>query len=403
MRKPVGKRLLPPAKVGKLPLDSTVRWPTLSTPQVCYVMNSFSLTRIACRNTASPMIERLEVTNYRLFERFEVGQLGRINIFSGKNNSGKTTLLETLFLLGSAGNPNVMMTKEIVRNIAFDKHRVGVTVDILWKSLFNNLEMTKEFSLKAWHAVHGFTSLSGVVKFAKQINLPVKENIQKMQSSFSRGRSIELKYRHKNLEFSTSILEVQGALNMNLADYEPPYEVRIVSAGEPIDKADSTAFGSLRQSKRSGLVLQTLQSMDRRIVSIEESSTSGEPMIWADIGLKELVPLSALGNGIARTAKLMTAMLHCQHGVLLVDEVENGFHYSFLPKLWRAIDEASRRFNVQVIATTHSYECVYATLDLRHFGDFRYHRLDRDDSSVRCVTYEPEELTTSAELQLEIR
>ena len=349
------------------------------------------------------MIKRLHVTNYRLFGNFEIRHFGRINIFSGKNNSGKTTLLESIFLLGSAGNPNVMLTTEIVRNIPFDKNRIGVTTDVLWKSLFTDLEMTRPFSLRLWHTVHGFTSLSGAMKLANQINVPVNESSQPMHYSFSRDRKFELKYRHNDVEVSTSLQEVQGNLQISLADYEPPYEVRIVSTGAPIDKADSTAFGSLRQSKRSDLILETLQSMDSRIVSIEESSTSGVPMIWADIGLKELVPLSVLGNGIARIAKLMTTMLHCQDGVLLVDEVENGLHYSFLPRLWSAIHEASRRFNVQVIATTHSYECVVATLDSPQFDDFRYHRLDRDGSSIRCVTYEPEEVATSAEFQFEIR
>ena len=295
------------------------------------------------------------------------------------------------------------MTDEIVRNVPFDKNRIGVTTDVLWKSLFTDLDMNTPFRLESWHTVHGFTSLSGSVVIAKRVNLPVEHNSRALQSAFSRNRKLKLVFRHDDVTFSTSILEVHGALDIHLADYDPPYEVRIVSAGEPIGKTDSMAFGSLRQSKRSDLILETLRSMDPRITSIEESSTSGEPMIWADIGLKELVPLSILGNGISRTAKILTTMLHCQRGVLLIDEIENGLHYSFLPRLWSAIDKASRRFDVQVIATTHSFECVFATLNSPHFSDFRYHRLDRGRKSVRCVTYEPDEVATSAEFQFEIR
>lgn len=349
------------------------------------------------------MIKRLRIDNYRLFDNFEIADIGRVNVVSGKNNSGKTTLLEAMFLLGSAGNPNIMMTNEIVRNAKFDKNRIGVTTDILWKPLFRNLDITRRFCIESWHSVHGKTSLSASISRAKQVKYPVDSDVQIMQSSFSRNRKLELKYRHKSINFSTSILEVVGALNMNIVDYNPPYEIRIVSENEPIGKSDSTAFGALRQAKKSDLILRTIQSMDPRITSIEESSTSGESMIWADIGLKELVPLSVLGNGITHTVRLLTTMLHCRDGVLLIDKVENGLHYSFFPMLWSVINEASKQFNVQVIATTHSFECVFAALDLPDFSEFRYHRLDRDESSVRCVTYDRDAVATAAEFRFEIR
>ena len=62
-------------------------------------------------------------------------------------------------------------------------------------------------------------------------------------------------------------------------------------------------------------------------------------MIWADIGLPELIPLAALGDGLGRAARLFTGMIHVEGGVLMVDEIENGFHHSAVPKIWKAIDE----------------------------------------------------------------
>ena len=83
-------------------------------------------------------------------------------------------------------------------------------------------------------------------------------------------------------------------------------------------------------------------------------------MIWGDIGLPELVPLPAMGEGMTQIAWLVLAIASMPDGVVLVDEIENGIHHSVLPDVWRAIDEAAKQFHTQIFATTHSFECVMA-------------------------------------------
>ena len=47
---------------------------------------------------------------------------------------------------------------------------------------------------------------------------------------------------------------------------------------------------------------------------------------------------------------------HCPSSDALVHEVENGVHYSVLPDVWRFVFRAARVHNVQVFATTHSWD-----------------------------------------------
>ncbi len=47
-------------------------------------------------------------------------------------------------------------------------------------------------------------------------------------------------------------------------------------------------------------------------------------------------------------------------GIFLIDEIENGIHYTVLPELWRFLFRSARLNNVQVFATTHSWDCVEA-------------------------------------------
>jgi len=113
-----------------------------------------------------------------------------------------------------------------------------------------------------------------------------------------------------------------------------------------------------------------------------------------------------MGGGMERLASLVLVIGTIPNGVVLVDEVESGLHYSILPKVWRAIGEVARQFNTQVFATTHSLECIVAAH--RAFSeseryDFRLHRLDRDKESISAVTYDQETLEAAIETGLEVR
>jgi AAA15 family ATPase/GTPase len=109
---------------------------------------------------------------------------------------------------------------------------------------------------------------------------------------------------------------------------------------------------------------------------------------------------------MARLASLVLAIGNAPKGVVLVDEIENGLHHSILPKVWRAIGEVARQFNTQVFATTHSLECIMAAH--RAFSeseryDFRLHRLERINETIRAVTYDQETLEAAIETGLEVR
>ncbi len=127
-------------------------------------------------------------------------------------------------------------------------------------------------------------------------------------------------------------------------------------------------------------------------------------MIWGDLGLAELVPLAMMGEGMTQLARIVLAITNAPSGLLLVDEVETGLHHSVLPKVWRAIDAAATQFGTQVVATTHSFECIRAAHEALSERDSLYlHRLEVTESTCRCVTYGPEELEAAMKHDLEVR
>ena len=103
--------------------------------------------------------------------------------------------------------------------------------------------------------------------------------------------------------------------------------------------------------------IKSLHHIDNKIVNI---ALGAKKMIYFDIGIDSLVPIQIMGDGIIRFLTILATIAFRKNGIVLIDEIENGFHYSILPKLWNAIHEAARQFNVQIFVTTHSYDCVKA-------------------------------------------
>ena len=59
-----------------------------------------------------------------------------------------------------------------------------------------------------------------------------------------------------------------------------------------------------------------------------------------------------------RLLALSLSLVQSEGGILLVDEIDTGLHYSVMGDMWSLVAETARRRDVQVLATTHSSDCV---------------------------------------------
>jgi AAA15 family ATPase/GTPase len=129
-------------------------------------------------------------------------------------------------------------------------------------------------------------------------------------------------------------------------------------------------------------------------------------MIFGDIGIGRLVPVPLMGEGMGRLLTILLAIAEAKGGLVMVDEIDTGFHYSILRDVWLAIARAARENDVQILATTHSWECVTAAHEsfaASETYDLRIHRLDRIDESVTSVTYDRETAEVAVASGLEMR
>ncbi|CUU36107.1 AAA domain-containing protein, putative AbiEii toxin, Type IV TA system [Armatimonadetes bacterium DC] len=118
------------------------------------------------------------------------------------------------------------------------------------------------------------------------------------------------------------------------------------------------------------------------------------------------MPVMLMGEGMIRLLQIVLSIAHLPQGILLIDEIESGLHYSALPNLWQIVASLATEQDTQVVATTHSYECIATAAEFFQKEQpeaLRVYRLDRGDGSTQVATYDTELLMTALEVNFEIR
>jgi hypothetical protein len=167
-----------------------------------------------------------------------------------------------------------------------------------------------------------------------------------------------------------------------------------------------------------------------RMTAVEHPAHSGERMFLVRMaGEAEPVSLKSLGDGMVRIFQIALAIESAKNGktetspprdkllfselralpspgILLVDEIENGIHYTVLPDLWRFIFKTAAIHGIQVFATTHSWDCVEAfqsaAADEREV-DGTLVRLEKSGDRTKAVTFSEEELAIVTRDKIEVR
>jgi AAA15 family ATPase/GTPase len=132
---------------------------------------------------------------------------------------------------------------------------------------------------------------------------------------------------------------------------------------------------------------------------------SGAPAIYCDLGFPALAPLAVCGDGVVRLFSFVVELTAVKGGVLLIDEIDAGLHYSVMVPFWRALRKLADEHDVQIFATTHNDNLIRSAMaafddDLSWLCLFR---LDRRKQGIVAVRYDEEALATARDERFEVR
>lgn len=365
---------------------------------------------------SSPIfLNNLEIKNFRAFRHLRIERLGRVNLIVGKNNVGKTCLLEALWLYAHRGDPRLITSLLETRDEAdFASGRLPEE--------FIRLPVPEEVEHQAFALKYLFYGRRDL----HQITGPIQ--IGPLNSS-DKALSIEIKLpdSEKSLldrEYVPLLIRWEGT-NTNAK----PLEFYTRRRWQRLNSLDSDFIpaNGLGEKQTVGLwdhvaltdwqeeVLNSLQliapAVERiNFVGVPEGQrpTRRIPIVRL-AGQSEPIPLRSLGEGMNRILGLALAMVNARGGLLLIDEVDSGLHYTVQPDIWRLIFETARRLNMQVFATTHSWDCLEAfqeaaTADEQAEGLLiSLRRKQEQPEDIVAVLFDEAELKVAARAQIEVR
>ncbi len=118
------------------------------------------------------------------------------------------------------------------------------------------------------------------------------------------------------------------------------------------------------------------------------------------------IPIGSMGDGIWRILGIALATICAEGGVLLIDEIDTGLHFTALSKMWEMIWKTAIRLNVQVFATTHNSDCWMSLATIANQescgeNGIRIHRIERGKNT--SVVFTDQEIVVAAERGFEVR
>ena len=383
------------------------------------------------------MLQSLKIEGFRGFQNFEMANLGRINLLVGKNNSGKTSILEAIQFLyaqnidifletisyrGEFGwsesnlpsrtkvfeichlfpGYEIIPSKEIIIIGSRESHQESVTISVksipIQLSLFSDknddLNNDNIFDDEEWNQL--LLSI-GWSQSQKLIQLELLANGTLARDSIRRRMASLSRISHK-IGIDNKI-ELKFLTPFSLTSFDM-----------------AALFDNIVLSPLEDLIIESLKIIEPKIERIA-SIGSGKYSTANNLGVRggflikiknhdQPIPIGSLGDGFWRMLGLVLAMVNLENGILLVDEIDSGLHFTVMTDMWKVVWETAKKLNIQVFATTHSRDCWQSLAELITEekitdNEITIQRIDKEKS--QSVIFDPEEIVIAATSNLEVR
>jgi len=327
-------------------------------------MNKKSQKNVSLSSTYSLpiMIKDLHIQNFWLFEDLQIKGLKLVNLIAGKNNTGKTALLEALRIYAAKGDSSVV------------------------NNILNNRGMFVPGRSSSYEAI-----------------FHVKTSSEKQQDAdFFVINELRINRKEYNISFNNSY---STRLNADKSADFPNDKCVFVpfSNGEaqlqPI--WDKIALTELEDE----VIIILNETIDNRIIRVDVKENNTKVRLK---DAKTPVPIQSLGDGVKRILLIAMALVSAKGQLLLIDEIESGLHHSVQEQLWELIFKYAAEWNIQTFITTHSEDTIrtfsYVAAKQEYDNQALFVRLQKGRSGkIEAIAYDTKRLETALDLPTEIR
>lgn len=296
------------------------------------------------------MFNKLEIYRFRGIREASIDELGQINLFWGKNNCGKSSLLDALFLVAGMSNPLLPITINQMRQWG------NITPDGLMVNFFG-FDTEQPIRIVATDGERRELAISPVEAGPAPLNIDGSGD-GSLSSAVPTSYGLRLHYSLNGGEHESSLVfDPTKTQNNATRTIDNAYQERLrcIYLSPKYDfLASLQGLANILKNKDEQYILDGLRLIEPSV----KDFTFTEGQMYVDVGVRKRLPVNVLGDGARKIVSLLTAIYDCPDGLLLIDEISNGFHYSVMPSLWRVVAYAARRNHTQVFATTHDIDSM---------------------------------------------
>jgi AAA15 family ATPase/GTPase len=381
------------------------------------------------------LFKSIEIENFHALKDLKLNDLKQFNLIVGKNNCGKTSILEAIYQLINPANAALLPK-------VYGWKPMNILDPEIWKSLFYKLDLNNIITLKSKLknpneernvTITPIMESSPIIESSKiESSYPndydrnhasmIKDSSSKVESAIE-GISLKTQIRKKgeeveNFDSKAKINKdlpppeaiergsfIQPLIIENDKEYEPTTNGRLIVPSN-LKSGLGKKFSSIAIKKKNNPIIDILRQIDLNLVDLELIGND----IYADLNYSELAPVGIMGDGILKILVYTIDLTITPNGVILIDEIENGLYHSSLDLLWKVLFRLANDNNIQIISTTHSFECVESFLKMFNHSEFlnkdaiRLFRVERrENDDYKIIKYNKSDIEIAIEENWEVR
>jgi AAA15 family ATPase/GTPase len=342
----------------------------------------------------NPVIQNLKINSFRGLKGLNLSELGSVNILVGKNNSGKTTILEAISIACNPLDP-VQWVGTSKRRLDFGRRSIALNPSlesIKWLFPQENSDLNdRQYQGEIEINISGKATISVIATISEIYGLgSVKNDVIEEEDTSSESEDVDT----SQTDYERSGVELEVLITEQIDDESDTFDSRIqdtifqfwederfvqqkrlrgkafinhVTVYPSYSSSDIVLALRLTQITKEGVkndLLDVLRLFDSEILDIHILTSSPRiSSLYIEHKKLGFAPFYTFGDGLKKALLIALALPLAKNGVLLIDEIETSIHYSALSQVFDWLIKACEMNETQLFVTTHSLEAVDAMLD----------------------------------------
>ena len=358
----------------------------------------------------------MEISNFRCFQQITIENLSKITIIGGKNNSGKSAVLETFML------PNILLSLDYFKFFSAVRNAGEqiVSANQIWNPLFYRMGNTDELEIKYEHDDDktSITFSKVYIDRMKSSTTGTDAMIRKFNdNSFKKNFTLRMKYTNQKQTISGEYAIQRDMMNNNIISFRPDTEISV-----PIVSLENTYYYKQTvylpqlpewisqvsfDNDKKKLLITALQKFDENIIDIMTILENNTSFVYIKFNSGDVIPINYLGDGINKAISLLLCLLNFSDGILLIDEIENGLYFKLYDEILPILCETALSTNCQIIITTHNKDIIKTIVDsmkkMDRLNDICYQRMSFSKGKRQAFAFLGDEIISSFDSNMEMR